>query len=818
MERCARAWVAEPRVLASDGSARSSDGYLAIRRFCCNPTVLVIPIPILPYGSRIYSAKLIIFSRYRDMPPFGRSIRRFHHNVSNMARRTAHDFEDTLQCAIPAFDLLFPEPHNTIVMKLLFLCAQWHAYAKLRLHTEVTLKVFENLTMELGDQFRMFVSETCAYITAYELDREAKDRQNKGSKAREPGQRISEPALRDSPTVPPPSTTASFPSGVSSLVNQASPLQSDQRSEGTSSSIHDPRLSMLPAEGEPSRSTEASSSVEFQFHHCAPASIALQASVSQSDQRESPGSSGSGTFTALEWQPFYTATDYHGGASSAHRRLATGASGNTPPAHSKPIAHEDLTCHPNAPSHQPSIKKLKKLVKHMNLGTPKFHALGHYPEDIPLFGTTDSYTTEICEEGHKHPKGWFKSTAKRYIRFELSRHERRRARLRALRRQLKQDHPTVVEKAESDARKADIHHSIGGFSKGPILLPEIIYSEDPGHCDFVCKLKRHLLPRILMCLRGVQAQDLPTLLQYSDWTRVSIPDQQLHPHSLARIKYTTYDVRRDEDLVHLTSDRFNIMLRNHDYKPGVPGLHPFRYAKVIGIYHANVSYIGPLGPLEGTDYTAHRLDLLCVRWYEVVSAESPYHLDQVRFLDIASKDAIDFVDPGDVLRVCHIVPRFSQGMVHSNEKDLSAFLGNKSDWNSYFIMRFSDRDMHMRYQWGLAVGHKYTHQDALGVEQVPTYKGSSSRDTTPFEVDGHLSETPRGPLAPSCSSTAAAHSNGAAHINPQVNDSMVIDDDDDDGNAQADDDWDMEQLGFLGAMEEVDDEREREFELFACEF
>ncbi|KAH6896204.1 hypothetical protein BKA70DRAFT_1438689 [Coprinopsis sp. MPI-PUGE-AT-0042] len=785
--------------------------------------------------------------RYREMPPFGRSIRKFHHNVSNMARRTGHDYEDALQCAIPAFDLLFPEPHNTVIMKLLFVCAQWHAYAKLRLHTEVTLKVFENLTMELGDQFRIFVSKTCAHIKAYELDREAKDRQRKNAKAKE---QTSETVVLDNLTSSPVPTAAPLALGMLGWapVNEVLTSQSNQGSSCSSTGLGESRQD---------RMREAPEALEFRFYH-PPVNMSSQASSSRpipttghprltvpssqpskgnsqepsaennSGHRETLASSTHEAFTVLEWQTPKTVSDYDQQSSSSHLGTGTAIPEQSTPMDARPMAplpppSEGSVCAP-VPVHrayrvgpQPSITKLKKLVKQMNLCTPKFHALGHCPEYIPLFGTTDSYTTEICEKGHKHPKGWFKSTTKRYIRFELSRQERKRARLKALRRQIELDHPSVATKAESDARKADIHHSIGGFSGEIILLPQIIYSKDPGCRDLVGKLKRHLLPRILARLCSRRTQDLPSLLEQSDWTRVSIPDQQLHPHGLARIKYTTYDVRRDEDMVHLVSDRFNIMIRNQDYRPNVPGLHPFRYAKVIGIYHADAAYIGPIDVLDGADYTAHRFDLFYVRWYEVIPAESPYHLDQARFLDIASEDAVGFLDPGDVLRMSHVTPRFSQGKVYSDGPGRSAFLGDKSDWKLYFINRFPDRDMHMRFQWGLAVGHKYTHQDALGIEQIPTYTGPNTRGATPFQTDEYVVEAAARHPTREHSRNVTGHDDVSAPANLPMDDSMDVDDDDD-GSVQAEDDWSMDQDGFLGAMGEVDDEREREFELFATDF
>jgi len=64
------------------------------------------------------------------------------------------------------FEGLLPAPHNKIVMNLLFALATWHAYAKLRLHTDTTLQFMESATTILGEQLRRFVKVTCeAYNT-----------------------------------------------------------------------------------------------------------------------------------------------------------------------------------------------------------------------------------------------------------------------------------------------------------------------------------------------------------------------------------------------------------------------------------------------------------------------------------------------------------------------------------------------------------------------------------------------------------------------------------------------------------------------------
>ena len=102
-----------------------------------------------------------------------------------MRKFAARDFEDILQvrcvvqycfaffqcdvdyqCIIPVVEGLLPAPHNNIILDVFFEFAMWHAYAKLRLHTDTTLSFFENSTRTLGATLRHFRRTTCeTYVT-----------------------------------------------------------------------------------------------------------------------------------------------------------------------------------------------------------------------------------------------------------------------------------------------------------------------------------------------------------------------------------------------------------------------------------------------------------------------------------------------------------------------------------------------------------------------------------------------------------------------------------------------------------------------------
>lgn len=57
-------------------------------------------------------------------------------------------------------------------MTLLFRLAQWHALAKLRIHTDRTLSLLESTTTILGRELRKFRDFTCSLFQTVELPRE----------------------------------------------------------------------------------------------------------------------------------------------------------------------------------------------------------------------------------------------------------------------------------------------------------------------------------------------------------------------------------------------------------------------------------------------------------------------------------------------------------------------------------------------------------------------------------------------------------------------------------------------------------------------
>ena len=157
------------------------------------------------------------------------------------------------------------------------------------------------------------------------------------------------------------------------------------------------------------------------------------------------------------------------------------------------------------------------------------------------------------------------------------------------------------------------------------------------------------------------------------------------PHD---INYTTYDVRRAQDIIHTGTSQCNVMVISSDtLDTTVPESQRFRYAKVLGIYHANVVYTGS----GMRDYQPRRLDFLWVRWYEHVDQPAGWaerRLDQVYFPPVAGPESFGFLDPAYALRACHIIPALAQGKVHSDRIGISRCAEDHQDWRRFYIDRY----------------------------------------------------------------------------------------------------------------------------------
>lgn len=194
--------------------------------------------------------------------------------------------------------------------------------------------------------------------------------------------------------------------------------------------------------------------------------------------------------------------------------------------------------------------------------------------------------------------------------------------------------------------------------------------------NFLPVLKDHLLGRMLETPDGgFTDQDRRKLLQ--------IHNNRLYWHKTLRINFTTYDCRRDQDTINPRAHSDVIVLA--DEEEDADNMHPYWYARVIGIYHAMVRQAG-----VGGTTTFKQMDFLWVRWYghdtHARSGFKARRLHQVGFLDShEDKGAFGFIDPSDVIRAVHLIPAFKLG---TSSKFLSPSMARRQDEGDEDYVRY----------------------------------------------------------------------------------------------------------------------------------
>ncbi|KAG2091348.1 uncharacterized protein F5147DRAFT_524310, partial [Suillus discolor] len=334
--------------------------------------------------------------------------------------------------------------------------------------------------------------------------------------------------------------------------------------------------------------------------------------------------------------------------------------------------------------------------KVFNFQTYKFYALGDYVSTICQYGTSDLYSTEPGELEHRSPKTRYCRTDRNTFVKQLTQIEHRQTHIRCIRdRIVPRPHLEIAE----IARRPHVHHHISLTQKFPVHIGSYLcdHAGDPAITNFVLKLKDHILHRFN------QSRDLPGTGEETNINSIILKDDRMYHHNTARFNYTTYNVRRSQDVVNPRTPRCNIMVLRADHNVGRQG-HRYIYGKVLCIYHMNVIFIGN----SMVDYTPLRTEFLWVCWYTPIDDLATWKtsmLDCLCFPRMADDFSFDFLDPADVLTGCHIIPSFANGKKHPNGLEVSACAGNKDDWCQYYVNRFVNRDMLMHFHFGLGVGH-----------------------------------------------------------------------------------------------------------------
>ena len=198
--------------------------------------------------------------------------------------------------------------------------------------------------------------------------------------------------------------------------------------------------------------------------------------------------------------------------------------------------------------------------------------------------------------------------------------------------------------------------------------------------DFIPRLKDHLLARLLDHTYEGDEIDFTD----SERETVTLVNNRIYRHKVLRINYTTYDLRRAQDSLN-PRNHADVMVLSHEDEDGDP--HPYWYARILGVFHAQVRHIGP----RSKSTAVHRMDFLWVRWFgrdlDYKAGWKAKRLHRLGFIDSEDPGAFGFLDPNEVIRGVHLIPVFAYGRISSILPPSIARQPRESnqDWVFYYI-------------------------------------------------------------------------------------------------------------------------------------
>ncbi|OSD02554.1 hypothetical protein PYCCODRAFT_1367089, partial [Trametes coccinea BRFM310] len=444
-----------------------------------------------------------------------------------------------------------------------------------------------------------------------------------------------------------------------------------------------------------------------------------------------------------------------------------------------------------------AVDRMPKVVRFNVLNTYKYHSLPDYPDFIEQGGTTDNYNSQVAELEHRHAKRYYRRTNKIGYALQIAKHQRRAALLRAL-RELddyvpRRERLRIRQEANEELHRQDSllpappleRYVISQSTRAPLRLSKWLthQKQDAAIKNFIPMLRAHIFGRLM----GRQDCDDFTP---EELDRVHIEAERIYPHKVLRVNYTTYDMRRAQDVI--SSRTHPDLMVYADASPDTP----YWYARLLNIFHAYVRYDGPGATSASRQW--QRLDFLWVRWFEddpdYVSGFQERRLPRLRFINANDPDALafGFIDPHEVIRAAHLMPAFAHGTTADRLGPSSlARRGQEidEDYEYYYVGLFADRDMFMRHLGG-GVGHRGA---GVSLAQSREHALRRERNTTPDDL-----------------SDAEEDGEGSANV---VEDTASLNSDGEDGELEgavdnwmddfdAGDDWHFD-VGFGGL---VDDE------------
>ncbi|THH07280.1 hypothetical protein EW146_g9368 [Bondarzewia mesenterica] len=328
---------------------------------------------------------------------------------------------------------------------------------------------------------------------------------------------------------------------------------------------------------------------------------------------------------------------------------------------------------------------------------------------------------------HRRVKRFYARTNKNQFQMQVTKHERRERLLEQIHRRSESFHNQgasssspvpIIQAAALRFEDADplphtsphVHYHVSESTKHfeNVTLWVRQNPNDPALKNFRARLQNYLLARLL----GKQFDGDEHMFSDEDRNCISFIHNRIYRHKVLRINYTSYDMRRCQDSINPRTHADIMVLSHEDNDDSEP--HPYWYARVVGIFHAEVRHTGPLSKSTETQC----MDFLFVRWFgQDLSHRAGWnaqHLYRIGFLDSNLPGAFGFLNPNEIIRAVHMIPAFAHKRTDALLPSTSiahphTSLGDKSttEWRFYYIGMFVDRDMFMRFRGG-GVGHRST--------------------------------------------------------------------------------------------------------------
>jgi hypothetical protein len=208
-------------------------------------------------------------------------------------------------------------------------------------------------------------------------------------------------------------------------------------------------------------------------------------------------------------------------------------------------------------------------------------------------------------------------------------------------------------------------------------------NDDIATKAFIPRLKDHLLTRLLGKEYDGDEQE------YTDTERndVIIQDNRLYIHRTLRVNYTSYDLRRQQDIINPASKPDVMVLSCEDGED----VHPFWYARVVKIFHLFVHHHGSAPQTEHTPIESQRMDVLWVRWFgldtDARGGWTKKRLHGISFIPCDEPGPFGFLDPAQVVRGVHLIPNFHRGRTDSRlPRSIARPASDEDeDWDSFYV-------------------------------------------------------------------------------------------------------------------------------------